>query len=128
MDDEETWIQTISGKKFPLDKPDVEQIDIEDIAHALSFLCRFNGQCKKFYSVAEHQCLLYDRVKDKDYLMAKWLLVHDAPEAFVNDIPTPLKNLLPKYQEIESVIEIQLETLLALTEKVPLVLVQLISV
>ena len=48
------WIQTYSGKKFyPLD-PRPEDIDIRDIAHALSLNCRFNGHCRCFYSVAEH--------------------------------------------------------------------------
>jgi hypothetical protein len=47
------WIQTASGRKFPLFDIDAEAICIEDIAHALSMLCRFNGHCLRFYSVAE---------------------------------------------------------------------------
>jgi len=48
------WIQTFIGKKFSLDNPDPALIDIVDIAHALSLLCRFNGHCTMFYPVAEH--------------------------------------------------------------------------
>ena len=48
------WIQTFTGKWLDLNSPDPSQINIEDIAHDLSMLCRFNGQCTKFYSVAEH--------------------------------------------------------------------------
>jgi hypothetical protein len=52
------WIQTATGRPFwPID-PRPEDIDIEDIAHALSMLCRFGGHCLRFYSVAEHSVLL----------------------------------------------------------------------
>ena len=48
------WMQTHSGLRFyPLD-PRPEDIRIEDIAHALPMICRFNGHCSRFYSVAEH--------------------------------------------------------------------------
>ena len=49
----QAWIQRVRGRKFPLDIPDPDQIDIEDITHALGMLVRFNGHCTKFYSVAE---------------------------------------------------------------------------
>lgn len=95
------WIQTYSGRQFwPMD-PRPEDIDIVDIAHALSMLCRFGGHCKRFYSVAEHCVLLSDVADDADALYA---LLHDASEAYLVDVPRPIKRMLPGYAEAEDVI------------------------
>jgi len=48
------WIQTFTEKWLDLNPPDSFQIDIEDIAHGLSMVCRLNGQCRQLYSAAEH--------------------------------------------------------------------------
>lgn len=89
------WIQTYSGVAFwPLD-PRPEEIDILDIAHALSHQCRFSGHTKWFYSVAEHSFLVSTLVSPKDKL---WALLHDASEAYLVDVPRPIKNLLPEYK------------------------------
>jgi len=85
------WIQTISGRKFPLAEPDPNQIDIEDIAHALSMLCRFNGHCTQFYSVAEHSMHVSHEISN-DLALAG--LLHDAAEAYLGDVPSPLKKEL----------------------------------
>lgn len=83
------WIQTYQGTQmYPLD-PRADEIDIRDIAHALSNLCRFNGHVKKFYSVAEHSCHVSD-LFDSDYLRLVGLL-HDASEAYLCDMPRPIK-------------------------------------
>ena len=50
----EAWITTTSNKQFFFENPTPESLDIFDIAHALSFICRFTGHCSRFYSVAEH--------------------------------------------------------------------------
>lgn len=97
------WIQTVSGKKFPLDKPDLKQIDIEDIAHALSMLCRFNGHCTKFYSVAEHSVHVSHEIS-RELAMAG--LLHDAAEAYLGDVPSPLKGKLSQFKEFEHTLEI----------------------
>lgn len=82
------WIQTFTGKKFPLDKPDPALIDIEGIAHALSLLCRFNGHCTRFCSVAEHSVHV---AREIDLDLAMEGLLHDAAEAYLGDVHSPLK-------------------------------------
>ncbi len=82
------WIQTYTGLvMYPLD-PRLEEIVIEDIAHALSNLCRFTGHCRTFYSVAEHSVRVSYAVPERDAL---WGLLHDAPEAYLADMSRPLK-------------------------------------
>lgn len=93
------WMQTFSGARFyPLD-PRPEEIDPTDIAHALSLLCRYGGHVDRFYSVAEHCVLMSEAVAPEHALAA---LLHDATEAYVCDVPRPLKRQLPGYREIES--------------------------
>lgn len=82
------WIQTFTGNQFwPLD-PRAEEIDIVDIAHSLSMQCRFNGHTEHFYSVAEHCCHVSDFLPDGLKLAG---LLHDASEAYLCDIPRPIK-------------------------------------
>jgi hypothetical protein len=93
------WLQTATGKSFwPLD-PRPEEICIEDIAHALSHQCRFNGHCNTFYSVAQHSIIVSRHCSIENRL---WGLLHDAAEAYVCDIPRPLKPFLSGYKEIET--------------------------
>jgi hypothetical protein len=93
------WIQTYSGKKFyPLD-PRPEDICIEDIAHALANTCRYNGHSRVFYSVAEH-CV---RMSEANFPgCPKCLLMHDAAEAYISDIPRPVKPMLMEFKAIEN--------------------------
>lgn len=84
------WIQTYTGKAFNPLAPHPADICIVDISHSLSMLCRFNGHTRRFYSVAEH-CTHVSRLVPADLALAG--LLHDAAEAYVSDIPTPMKRL-----------------------------------
>lgn len=93
------WLGTNSGKRIDLENPDPEQIDIRDIVEALPKLCRFNGQINVHYSVAQHSMYVAELVPDNLKYQA---LLHDATEAYICDIPTPLKRLLgATYKDIE---------------------------
>lgn len=100
------WIQTFTGKQiFPLDpRPNV--YDILDVAAALSKLTRYNGHCLKFYSVAEHCVLMYLHAYDvlgvRDLRVLRAILMHDASEAYLIDVPRPIKPSLGGYIEIEA--------------------------
>jgi len=93
------WIQTISGKQFNFSNIEPEAICLEDIAHSLSNICRFNGHTKSFYSVAEHCVVMSYLVPAEAQAGA---LMHDAGEAYIGDISTPLKNLAPALCDIEN--------------------------
>lgn len=94
-----SWLGTNSGQVINLLDPDPDHITIEDIACGLSKNCRFNGQLKQWYSVAEHSIHVMELVPDH---LKKQALLHDATEAFICDIPTPLKRLLgDTYHQIE---------------------------
>lgn len=91
-----------SGNYFDFADPEGSVFTIEDIAHALSQQCRYNGHCIPFYSVAEHSVLASFLVDEAD---AYDTLMHDAPEAFMGDVPSPLKSLLPDYKKIYQGVE-----------------------
>ena len=96
------WILTASGRHVELMNPDPEEIDIVDIAVGLSRECRFTGQCRGFYSVAQHS-VLTSRIVSEEFALEA--LLHDATEAFIKDLPSPLKGLLPEYSRIEKVLD-----------------------
>lgn len=93
------YITTYNGVKFwPLD-PRVNEIDIEDIAHSLSMLCRFNGHIKSFYSVAQHSVLVSEVCSEENKLYG---LLHDASEAYLSDLPSPIKHSMPFFKKVEN--------------------------
>jgi hypothetical protein len=86
-----------SGRYFSFTKPSA--LTVEEVAHALSNLCRFTGHCRQFYSVAQHAVLV------SRFMPAEWAyegLHHDDVEAVVGDMASPLKSLLPAYKLIEA--------------------------
>jgi uncharacterized protein len=93
-------ITTYTGRTFELLDPKPEQIHILDIAHSLSKLNRFNGHLECcHYSVSQHCVLVSWFVKPE---LAKLALLHDASEAYVGDMTSPLKAEMPDYKKIEN--------------------------
>lgn len=99
--DPKGWLQTYTGVQFwPLD-PKPEDINLADIAHALALQCRFGGHSIGFYSVAEHSVRVSQELPDD---LKRWGLLHDASEAYLTDIPKPLKISMPDYNRFEDVV------------------------
>lgn len=96
------FIETYTGRAFFPRSPRVEDFSIIDIAHHLSNDCRYSGATMQFYSTAQHCCLLADyvRVERKGSpLDCLQILMHDGAEAYLRDIPRPIKQHLPEYRK-----------------------------
>ena len=98
MEQTKSCISVYDGEYFDLLEPDRSVYSVETIAHALAHLCRYTGHVNRFYSVAEHSVLVSLAVPKKFALEG---LFHDASEAFLGDVSSPLKKLLPEYKVIE---------------------------
>lgn len=96
-------IKTYTGVMFDPLNPNLELIDILDIAHALSMLCRANGHFRSFYSVGQHciNCMKEAAARGYSERVQLACLLHDASEAYLSDVTRPVKQELPKYLEIE---------------------------
>lgn len=95
-------IRLLSGVMFDYNNPGACDVPIEDIAHALSHVCRFAGHIDHFYSVAQHAVNCSFIVPPEHAFTA---LMHDTAEAFTNDLPTPLKFAVPMFKDLEVRIE-----------------------
>ena len=91
------YLQTVSGRWVNPFDPDPEQLDPDDIARALANQCRFGGHCRVFYSVAQHSVIVSELVEQRggDAEEAFAALMHDATEAYLGDMPHPLKHRSP---------------------------------
>lgn len=103
------WIQTFTGRAIDVETMTADDVSIDDIAHALSMQCRFGGHCEHFYSVAQHSVHVAQVVED-------WLgqpglvieaLLHDAAEAYLLDLPRPIKHTpaLSEYRALDKRID-----------------------
>ncbi|MFC5302675.1 hydrolase [Azospira restricta] len=92
------YVSTYLGHRFHPAAPSIDDVHIEDIAHGLAFQCRFNGQTRAFYSVAQHSLLVAGLVPARLRLAA---LLHDAAEAYLGDMVKPLKALFPEFSRLE---------------------------
>lgn len=96
---EKSWVVTLSGQRFNILNPHPKDIRLEDIACSLARQARFNGHTRFFYSVGQHSCLGAQVSPTKD--IAKQMLFHDATEAYIGDLVSPVKRLLPDFEIIE---------------------------
>jgi hypothetical protein len=108
-------IMLSSGAVFDFLDPWSSDFTIEDIAHGLSLICRYAGQCRAFYSVAEHSLHVSEVARGFE-LPA---LMHDAAEAFVGDITRPLKQLVPEFKSIEAEVERAILARFGMSERIP---------
>jgi uncharacterized protein len=104
------YLQTVSGRWVNPFDPDPSQLDAGDIARALANQCRFGGHCRTFYSVAQHSVIVSELVEERggDAEDAFAALMHDATEAYLGDMPHPLKHRSPlgaAFREAESHLE-----------------------
>ena len=97
----DTTLTTRSGARIDLKKPNVDHVTIEDIAHTLSHICRWNGIPENFFSVAEH-CVMAAELAPPEHRLA--LLMHDCEESILGDNITPLKNMIPELVVLGDVI------------------------
>ena len=106
--EKDVWICTHSGTQFFPFCPRVTDIHISDISHALSNIGRYTGHTSSFYSVAQHSVWVSYLVPPEHALCA---LLHDASEAYLADIPRPMKPHFPRYEawelELENVVAVR---------------------
>lgn len=98
------FVTTRDGHLFYFDQLNVESIPLHSVAHSLSQQCRFNGHIEEHYSVAEHSVHISHLVLEYGGSpdTALYGLLHDASEAFMGDMPRPLKKMFPAFSNLES--------------------------
>lgn len=98
-----TTIKTVNGRLVDLTSFKIEDVVDNDIAHALSMICRYGGHIPSHYSVAEHSVLVSRLVEHWGYAPTFQLqaLLHDAAEAYIGDMVRPLKSFMPEFREFE---------------------------
>lgn len=99
------WVQTYTGVRWDILHPRADDVRCEDIGHALAHLCRFAGHTREHYSVAQHAVLVSEFLERAYVPLQEQLagLLHDAAEAYLGDLPTPVKRLFPAYADLEAV-------------------------
>lgn len=97
------FITTATGKRFHFEDPSPDEIDIVDIAYSLSHTNRWGGHCCPAFSVAQHSVMVADALLrcGASQMIQLQGLMHDAAEAYLGDVPTPIKRKLPEYMAME---------------------------
>jgi uncharacterized protein len=118
------YLQTVSGRFVNPFDPDPEQLDPGDIARALANICRFGGHCRPFYSVAQHSVIVSELVEQRggDVEDVFAALMHDAAEAYLGDMPHPIKHRSPlgaAFQQAERHLESVLRERFSIKADVP---------
>jgi len=124
--EERAWQRMLSGRRLDLLNPAPLDIEIEDIAHGLAFVARWNGQTKGDYpySVAEHSVLVEDLFhRANPRIDPKWrlaALLHDAPEYVIGDMISPVKAAVgPGYKEMDVRLTTAIHVRFGLPSEVP---------
>lgn len=94
-------ILTYSGRWFDFDSFDSYEFSISEIAHSLSYQCRYNGHCSDFFSIAQHSVIVSSIVASDDPRVRMQALLHDATECYMGDVVSPLKKKLKDFSEKE---------------------------
>ena len=92
-------IETATGTPFDLFDPNPDDVHLQDIATGLAHTCRFGGHCRPFYSVAQHSILVSREFSDSRLQLLG--LLHDGAEAYIGDIPRPLKTEVDLFDAVE---------------------------
>ena len=111
-----TTIITLSGHHVDPFNMKIADINIIDIAHSLSMQCRYNGHIRRFYSVAEHSVLVSQHLPDEYKLCG---LLHDATEAYVGDMVSPVKQRLDSFNKLETDVYRVVATALNMPDQIP---------
>lgn len=103
-------IRTFTGQYVNVFEPDLKTLHVKDVAHALSMNARFGGHSPVFLSVAQHSIWICDYLENEGYSKRICFsgLMHDSSEAYLVDIPKPIKLELPDYNKVEDVLMIAL--------------------
>lgn len=96
------YIETYTGRQFRPHAPDINALSVIDMAHSLSNQARYSGHTAHHYSVAQHSCLLAqytEQVLKRPAVECLQILMHDTPEAYLVDVPRPVKQFLPEFRK-----------------------------
>jgi len=114
-----SYIETYTGRKFFPLAPSVEMCSIIDIAHHLSNQCRYSGATEQFYSTAQHCCILasyVENVMKGSAMDCLQILIHDAAEAYLVDVPRPVKQFMPDFRIWDRKIQMTIREWLGLAD------------
>lgn len=115
-DPKDAYLETVSGRRIYLLDPDRSEVDIDDIANGVALSCRWSGQCRQWYSVAQHSMGAAKCVSAPYRLVT---LMHDATEAYLTDMPTPAKRIMPDYMKVEHNVWVAIARKFGLPEELP---------